>query len=63
MTRVLGAATIIFGALTLMFDPNRWDAVVFELPRGHGIHLHDLIGMTLVAGGLAVLWYSTNSSS
>jgi len=47
---------IFAGAVLVAFSPNRWDHVVLVLPRGHGIHLHDLLGMAVVALGTVVLW-------
>ena len=47
---------ILIGAVVIGFNPNRWDIVVATLPRGHGIHLTDIVGMTLIVSGIAVLW-------
>jgi hypothetical protein len=56
---VLGVAAIVAGALVLGFNPNRWDLVLLDLPRGgHGIHLHDLYGTALIAAGTLLLWYA-----
>jgi hypothetical protein len=55
LARGMGVVAIFVGAVILAFDPNRWDAVILELPRAHGIHLHDLAGMMLVALGIALL--------
>jgi hypothetical protein len=38
------------------FNPSRWDEVLFVLPRGHGIHAHDLVGVVLVTIGATTLW-------
>jgi uncharacterized protein YjeT (DUF2065 family) len=40
------------------FNPSRWDVVVAALPRGHGIHVRDLVGMALIAAGSLVLWHA-----
>jgi hypothetical protein len=53
---MLGVAAIFVGVVIVGFNPNRFDTVVMDLPRGHGIHLHDLIGLALVALGTVVLW-------
>ena len=51
------------GAIVLGFDPNRWDYVVLDLPRGgHGIHVHDLYGAALVAVGTLLLWHSPRAT-
>jgi hypothetical protein len=55
---MIGAATIIVGTIAVGFSPERWDTVILVLPRGHGIHAHDLFGMALVAVGIALLWRS-----
>jgi hypothetical protein len=54
--RVMGVVAIAVGALAIGFNPNRWDVVILTLPRGHGIHLRDVVGTMLVALGTAVLW-------
>jgi len=59
---VLGAIAIVLGAVVIGFDPNRWDGVILDLPRGgHGIHVTDLVGMALVAAGVVVLWCAPRS--
>ena len=63
MGRVLGAVAIVCGAIVIGFNPNRWDPVLMNLPRGsHGIHVTDIVGMALVVLGIAVLWYSPRPS-
>ena len=57
----MGVAAIVIGTVIIGFNPNRWDVVILTLPRGHGIHLHDVIGMTLIALGIALLWRSPRS--
>jgi len=47
---------IFVGAIVIGFNPNRWDVVILSLPRGHGIHLTDLVGMLLVTLGISLLW-------
>jgi len=58
VSRVLGAVGIIAGAILIGFNPNRWDVVVATLPRGHGIHGRDLLGMAFIAAGILVLWHA-----
>ena len=50
------------GAALIGFNPNRWDAVVLILPRGHGIHLRDMIGVGFLTLGVIVLWRSGRSA-
>lgn len=57
----MAALAIVVGAIIIGFNPNRWDAVIVSLPRGHGIHVTDVVGMTLVMLGVAVLWRSPGS--
>ena len=53
----IGAVAILVGAIVVGFSPERWEnSVLLELPRGHGIHTHDVIGMALVVLGIALLW-------
>jgi hypothetical protein len=52
----VGAAVVFFGAVLMAFDPLRWDIVILSLPRHHGIHLTDFVGVVLVMLGVAVLW-------
>ena len=58
VSRILGAVGIIAGAILIGFNPNRWDVVVATLPRGHGIHVRDLVGMVFIAAGILVLWHA-----
>lgn len=51
----MGVAAIFGGAIVVGFSPNRWDTVILDLPRGHGIHLHDVIGMAFLTLGVLVL--------
>jgi hypothetical protein len=53
---------IFAGAVGIAFSPERWDHVLLDLPRGHGIHLHELMGMALVAVGTFVLCRSPASA-
>ena len=62
MTRLLGVGAVLFGAVLLAFDPARWDVVVLDLPRGHGIHSHDILGMAFVTVGIAALWRTPHRS-
>ena len=56
MTRSLGAAGVVVGAVLIGFNPNRWDLIILTLPRGHGIHIRDVVGMLLIAAGITMLW-------
>ena len=58
VSRTLGTAGILAGAILIGFNPSRWDVVVATLPRGHGIHVRDLVGMALIAAGILVLWHA-----
>ena len=60
---MLGVIAIAIGTAVVAFNANRFDVVVFRLPirEGHGVHLHDLIGVTFVAIGTLVLWLSPRS--
>jgi hypothetical protein len=51
----MGVAAIFGGAIVVGFSPNRWDTVILDLPRGHGIHLHDAIGMAFLTLGVLLL--------
>ena len=57
--RVLGIVAIALGTAVVGFNPNRFDAVLFAVPlrAGHGVHLHDLVGLALVATGVGLLWF------
>jgi hypothetical protein len=58
--RVVAALAIVIGTIIVGFNPNRWDYVVLDLPRGsHGIHLHDLVGIAFIAFGITVFWRSS----
>jgi hypothetical protein len=54
--RLAGVAFIVVGTAIVGFSPNRWDAVIATLPRGHGIHLNDVLGTVFIATGTALLW-------
>jgi hypothetical protein len=54
----MGVVAIVAGTAIVGFNPNRWDAVIATLPRGHGIHSTEVIGTVLIALGTAVLWFS-----
>ena len=47
---------IFLGAALVGINPNRWDALVLVLPRGHGLHLRDVIGLVLITLGVVPLW-------
>jgi hypothetical protein len=61
MARVTGVVAIVGGTVLVGFDPKRFDTVILTFPRGHGIHLHDVVGMTLVTLGIVLLWWSPRS--
>ena len=56
LARIAATFSILFGALIVGFNPDRWDYVVIDIPRGHGIHLHELIGVVFIATGLVLFW-------
>jgi hypothetical protein len=56
LTRSLGAIGVVVGAVLIGFNPNRWDLILVTLPRGHGIHVRDVVGMLLIGAGIAMLW-------
>ena len=58
MRRIWAVVAVFVGAAVVGFSPSRWDTVILDLPRGHGIHLHDVIGMALIVAGVAILWHS-----
>jgi len=59
----LAVAAIFAGVALIGFNPNRWDPVLLDLPRGgHGIHLRDIIGVALLTLGVIVLWRSRRSA-
>jgi hypothetical protein len=57
--RVLGVVAIAIGTLIVGFNPNRFDVVLFDIPvrQDHGVHAHDLLGVSLVALGTLLLWF------
>jgi uncharacterized protein YjeT (DUF2065 family) len=59
LARIAATLAIVVGTLIVGFNPDRWDYVVMGLPRGHGIHLHELIGVVFIAAGIAVFWHSS----
>ncbi len=56
MARVAALITIAVGVAIVGLNPNRWDEVILVLPRGHGIHAHDVVGVVLVTIGVMALW-------
>jgi hypothetical protein len=56
VSRSLGVVGVIVGAVLIGFNPNRWDVILVTLPRGHGIHIRDVVGMLLIAAGITMLW-------
>jgi uncharacterized protein YjeT (DUF2065 family) len=61
MVRVMGVIAIVAGTVIVGFDPKRFDSVILTLPRGHGLHLHDVVGAALITLGVVVLWWSPRS--
>ena len=63
--RVLGIVAIAPGTAVVGFNPNRFDTVLFAVPlrTGHGVHLHDLVGLALVATGVVLLWFLPRPAS
>jgi hypothetical protein len=58
---MLAVVSIFLGTAIVGFDPDRLDRVIVVLPRAHGIHSHDVIGLVLVTLGTVVLWRSQPS--
>jgi hypothetical protein len=53
---------IFLGTIIVGFNPNRWDTVILDLPRGsHGVHLHDVVGVALIALGVIGIWRTSGS--
>ena len=63
MGRVLGVLAVACGTIVVGFNPARFDTVLFEVPvgSGHGVHVHDLFGVALVALGTVLLVLSPRS--
>jgi hypothetical protein len=55
LRRLLGSALILCGALVLIVEIRSLDEVIAGA-RGHGIHLSDLLGLSIVVAGIAVMW-------
>ena len=51
------------GTAIVGFNPERFDTIVVALPlrQGHGVHLHDVIGVGFVVLGTLLLWHSPRS--
>jgi hypothetical protein len=61
--RIVATLSIALGTAIVGFNPNRWDMVVLDLPRGsHGIHLHDLAGLAFVATGVLLFWLGAGAA-
>ena len=56
LARIAATLSVFVGTLIVGFNPNRWDQVVMDLPRGHGIHLHEVAGVALIAVGIVLFW-------
>jgi hypothetical protein len=63
--RVLGIVAIALGTAVVGFNPERFDTVLFAVPirTDHGVHLHDVIGVALVALGALLLWFLPRPAS
>jgi hypothetical protein len=59
---VLAVLAIFVGTVVVAFSPNRWDSVLVTLPRGHGIHLHEMLGIAVIAVGTLALWHAPTRS-
>jgi hypothetical protein len=61
--RVFGVLAVACGTFVVGFNPARFDTVLFDVPvrSGHGVHLHDLLGVALVALGTVLLLLSPRS--
>jgi hypothetical protein len=59
----LAVLAVFVGAALIGFNPNRWDVVILDLPRGHGIHVRDIIGLGLITLGVMVLCRFGRSAS
>jgi hypothetical protein len=59
--RVLAVVAIFVGATVVAFSPKRWDSVLMTLPRGHGIHLHEVLGFAVIGLGTVLLWHAPRS--
>jgi hypothetical protein len=57
--RLRALIAIVVGVAIVGFNPNRWDWVMLGLPRGHGIHDHEVVG---VAIGVIELWRSPRAA-
>ena len=59
MDRIWAVVAVTIGTALIGFNPDRWDPVLFALPRGsHGIHVRDAAGVLLIALGTGILWRS-----
>ena len=56
--RVLGVLAIVTGVVVLGLDVTRFDSVVETISPGHGLHLSDVVGSTLVAFGIVLMWFA-----
>ena len=56
VARLAALIAVTVGVAIVGFSPNRWDEVILVLPRGHGLHAHDVVGVVLVAIGVMALW-------
>ncbi len=56
----MGVGAIALGVVLIGFSPNRWDPVLWAIPfrRGHGIHVLDLVGASLIGVGVVLLWFA-----
>ena len=49
---------IVTGVVVLGLDVTRFDSVVETISPGHGLHLSDVVGSTLVAFGIVLMWFA-----
>jgi len=52
----IGAAPIVAGTILINGEGVVRDPVFLTLPRAHGIHVTDVVGMTIVLAGVVVYW-------
>jgi len=60
LRKLAAVVAIAVGAAIIGYNPNRWDVVVLNLPRGHGIHIRDIVGIAFIIVGTTILWRSSN---
>jgi hypothetical protein len=53
---LLAIVAVAVGTVLIGFNSNRMDPVFLTLPRGHGLHVRDALGVVLITFGTALLW-------